>query len=63
MPLGQADVLDVGGAENLLAGGEPDLRRLLLAVEVRLEGFMPAVVSSTDGSYVDGTSEAEGTRM
>ena len=27
------------------------------------KGCMPAVVSSTDGSYVDGTSEAEGTRM
>ena len=39
VPLGQADVLDVGGAENLLAGREPDVRRLLLATEVRLEGL------------------------
>ena len=50
------DLLDVGGAEHLLAGGEPARRGLLLAAEVRLEGCMPAVVSSTDGSY-DGRHE------
>ena len=39
VPGGHAHVLDVGGAEHLLAGGQPPRRRLLLAAEVRLEGL------------------------
>ena len=37
VPVGHADVLDVGGAEALLAGGQPLGRRRLLAAEVGLE--------------------------
>ena len=37
MPKREPDVLDVRGAERLLAGGQPATGRLLLAAEVRLE--------------------------
>jgi len=37
VPGGEPDVLDVGGAEDLLARGQPQVRRLLLSAEKRLE--------------------------
>ena len=39
VPVGHADVLDVGRAKGLLAGGQPLRRRLLLTSEVGLEGL------------------------
>ena len=62
MPGGVADLLDVGGAEAALHVGDPLGGRLLQPQEgARLNGCIPAVVSSTVGSCEAGTSEAEGT--
>ena len=61
MPRGLADLVDVDRAEDLLHRGQPRGGRRLLTAEERLERLHPAVVSSTDGSSVGGTSEADGT--
>src|SRR5688500_15258859 len=39
MPRGQPDLVDIRGAEALLAGGEARMWRWLLSEEVRLEGL------------------------
>ena len=53
---GVADLVDVGRAEALLAGGEPRVRRLLLAQEVRLEG-LHARGREQDGRVVGGRDQ------
>ena len=64
VPRGQADVLDVGGAEALLARGQPLRRRLLLAPEVRLERLHArGREQHATGRKLAGTSDAEGMRL
>jgi hypothetical protein len=59
---GAADVVDVAGAEALLAGRGPGESSLTLPRKWSLNWFMPAGVNSTEGSQV-GTSTSLGWRL
>ena len=62
VPRRVADLLDVGGAEAALARPRPAAPAASPCPrKYGLKGCIPAVVSSTEGSWTDGTSEAEGT--
>ena len=60
---GLPDLLDVGRAKAALAGGRAGVRGgSSRPRKYGLSGCIPAVVSSTEGSCEDGTSEADGRR-